>query len=73
MLNSVAILTRHDTHVTYTARALQGPRQAVFVEKPLAIDREQLAQLQRVYAAHCRLAAPHVCDGGLQPPVCTVH
>ncbi len=55
-VDSVVILTRHDTHVTYTAQALQAGK-PVFVEKPLAIDREQLAQLQEVYAA--RLQAGH--------------
>ena len=36
-INTVAILTRHDTHADLAARALQA-RKHVFVEKPLAID-----------------------------------
>jgi predicted dehydrogenase/threonine dehydrogenase-like Zn-dependent dehydrogenase len=62
-VDSVVILTRHDTHVTYTARALQAGK-PVFVEKPLAIDREQLAQLQEVYAAQLQAGrAPFVMVG----------
>jgi predicted dehydrogenase len=47
-VDSVFILTRHDTHATQTAQALHAGK-PVFVEKPLAIDREQLNQLQKVY------------------------
>jgi predicted dehydrogenase len=36
-INTVAILTRHDTHADLAARALQAGKH-VFVEKPLAID-----------------------------------
>src|SRR6266481_2617437 len=49
-VDTVFILTRHDTHVSYAAQALHAGK-PVFIEKPLAIDREQLAQLQEVYAA----------------------
>jgi predicted dehydrogenase/threonine dehydrogenase-like Zn-dependent dehydrogenase len=48
-VDSVFILTRHDTHAAETARALHAGK-PVFVEKPLAIDLEQLDQLQQVYA-----------------------
>jgi polar amino acid transport system substrate-binding protein len=48
-VDSVFILTRHGTHATETAQALRAGK-PVFVEKPLAIDREQLDQLQQVYA-----------------------
>jgi len=62
-VDSVIILTRHDTHVTYTAQALQAGK-PVFVEKPLAIDREQLAQIQEVYAAQLQAGrAPFVMVG----------
>jgi len=47
-VDSVFVLTRHDTHAAETARAL-GAGKPVFVEKPLAIDRQQLDQLQQVY------------------------
>jgi predicted dehydrogenase len=42
-------LTRHDTHAAQTAQALHAGK-AVFVEKPLAVNREQLDQLREVYA-----------------------
>lgn len=48
-VDSVFILTRHDTHAAETAQALHAGK-PVFVEKPLAIDHEQLNQLEKVYA-----------------------
>ena len=36
-INTVAILTRHDTHADLVVRALQAGKH-VFVEKPLAIN-----------------------------------
>jgi predicted dehydrogenase/threonine dehydrogenase-like Zn-dependent dehydrogenase len=60
-INTVAIVTRHDTHARFVAQALQAGKH-VFVEKPLAIDAESLATVQAAYdAAH---AAPG--DGGPQ-------
>lgn len=41
-INTVAILTRHDTHADLVVRALQAGKH-VFVEKPLAVNSEQLA------------------------------
>jgi predicted dehydrogenase len=41
-INTVAILTRHDSHADLVVRALQAGKN-VFVEKPLAVDGEQLA------------------------------
>jgi predicted dehydrogenase/threonine dehydrogenase-like Zn-dependent dehydrogenase len=62
-VDAVFVLTRHDTHATLTAQALHAGR-PVFVEKPLAVDREQLAQLQEVYAAQLRAdRAPFVMVG----------
>jgi predicted dehydrogenase len=48
-VDSVFILTRHDTHAAEAAQALHAGK-PVFVEKPLAIDHQQLDQLQQVYA-----------------------
>jgi predicted dehydrogenase len=43
-INTVAILTRHDSHVDLAVRALKAGKHA-FVEKPLAINDEQLAAI----------------------------
>ncbi len=44
-VNTVAILTRHDSHADLTVRALQAGKH-VFVEKPLAVTIEQLEMVQ---------------------------
>jgi predicted dehydrogenase/NADPH:quinone reductase-like Zn-dependent oxidoreductase len=56
-VDAVFILTRHNSHAGYVASALQQSK-AVFVEKPLAINREQLEKVQAAYAE--RLAANRV-------------
>jgi predicted dehydrogenase len=62
-VDAVFVLTRHDTHATLTAQTLQAGR-PVFVEKPLAVDREQLAQLQEAYAVQLEAGrAPFVMVG----------
>jgi len=43
----VMIATRHDSHATLTLQALEAGKH-VFVEKPLAIDMEQLADVVKV-------------------------
>jgi len=43
-IDAVVIATRHDTHAQYAARAL-GAGKHVFVEKPPALDREELASV----------------------------
>ena len=51
-INTVAIVTRHETHAPFVARALQAGKH-VFVEKPLAIDAEGLDAVRIAYeAAH---------------------
>lgn len=59
-VNTVAILTRHDSHAELAVKALQAGKH-VFVEKPLAITADQL---ERVVAALTRA------DG--RPPLLTV-
>jgi len=43
-INTVAILTRHASHADLVIKALQAGKH-VFVEKPLAIDNDQLARI----------------------------
>ncbi|MFZ5923339.1 MAG: bi-domain-containing oxidoreductase [Chloroflexota bacterium] len=43
-INTVAILTRHDTHAELVVRALQAGKH-VFVEKPLALNSDQLSAI----------------------------
>jgi len=44
-INTIAILTRHDLHVEQVVACLQAGKH-VFVEKPLALDLEQLAEIR---------------------------
>ena len=53
-INTVAIVTRHDTHARFVAQALQAGKN-VFVEKPLAIDADGLALVQSAFdGGHAR-------------------
>src|SRR2546422_1499173 len=62
-VDSAFILTRHDTHASLVAQAMRAGK-SVFVEKPLAVDSEELAQLQELYAAQiCAGRAPFVMVG----------
>jgi predicted dehydrogenase/threonine dehydrogenase-like Zn-dependent dehydrogenase len=49
-INTVAIVTRHDTHARFVAQALQAGKH-VFVEKPLAIDQDGLDKVSAAYDA----------------------
>ncbi|HKY53531.1 MAG TPA: bi-domain-containing oxidoreductase, partial [Anaerolineales bacterium] len=46
-INTVAILTRHDTHAELAIETLKAGKH-VFVEKPLAINSEQLEQVNKL-------------------------
>ncbi len=48
-INTVAILTRHDTHAALVVQALKAGKN-VFVEKPLALDSRQLSAISRQLA-----------------------
>jgi predicted dehydrogenase len=62
-VDALFILTRHDAHASCASQALQIGK-PVFVEKPLAANREQLTQLQEVYAAQLQAGrAPFVMVG----------
>lgn len=47
---AVLIATQHDSHASLASQAISA-RKAVFVEKPLAIDRDGLAQVRQAYDA----------------------
>jgi predicted dehydrogenase len=53
----VVVATRHDTHADYVCRALDRGKH-VFVEKPLAVTRAQVEQVERCVAGHAPLDAP---------------
>ena len=48
-INTVAVVTQHNSHAHFVSQALQNGKN-VFVEKPLAINFDQLAQVQTAYA-----------------------
>ncbi|MGE0385018.1 MAG: bi-domain-containing oxidoreductase [Gammaproteobacteria bacterium] len=48
-IDCVFILTRHDTHAEFAARALAAGKH-VFVEKPLALDDAELDRVERAWA-----------------------
>ena len=47
-INTVAIVTRHDSHARFVSQALEAGKH-VFVEKPLAIEEQDLAQVRFAY------------------------
>ncbi len=49
-IDGVFVATRHDSHASYVVKALQEGKQ-VFVEKPLAITREELAVIRELAEA----------------------
>jgi predicted dehydrogenase/NADPH:quinone reductase-like Zn-dependent oxidoreductase len=56
-INTVAILTRHDTHADLVVKAL-GAGKHVFVEKPLALNSDQLSAIsESLTADSCPLIA----------------
>ncbi|CAN7340289.1 bi-domain-containing oxidoreductase [Variovorax paradoxus] len=48
VINTVTIVTRHDTHARFVSQALRSGKH-VFVEKPLAIDRGGLDEVRAAY------------------------
>ena len=47
-IDTIVVATRHDSHARYAVAALKAGKH-VFVEKPLAIDREQLHEIKLAY------------------------
>ncbi len=50
-INTVVVTTRHDSHARYVCQALEQGKH-VFVEKPLALRREELAEIADVHRKH---------------------
>jgi predicted dehydrogenase len=48
-INTVIIATRHDSHARFVCEALRAGKH-VFVEKPLALTREELEEIEETYA-----------------------
>lgn len=48
IVNTVAIVTRHNSHANFVAKALEHGKH-VFVEKPLAINYQELEQVEQLY------------------------
>ncbi|AXY43698.1 bi-domain-containing oxidoreductase [Halomonas sp. JS92-SW72] len=62
-VNTLAIVTRHDTHANFVVQALAAGKH-VFVEKPLAITTEGLAEVEAAYhTAHVSGRNPHLMVG----------
>ncbi|MEH6467144.1 MAG: bi-domain-containing oxidoreductase [Porticoccus sp.] len=47
-INTIAVVTRHNSHAFFVSEALKAGKN-VFVEKPLAINGDQLKDVQRAY------------------------
>ena len=67
-VNTVIVATRHDSHAQYVCKALLA-RKHVFVEKPLAITREGLEEIEKTFqevnASHSGSAAAREETGAL--------
>ncbi len=50
-INTVVITTRHDSHANFVCQALEQGKH-VFVEKPLALDRQGLADIEQTYISN---------------------
>ncbi|MFZ3183195.1 MAG: bi-domain-containing oxidoreductase [Pseudomonas sp.] len=62
-INTVAIVTRHDSHARFVGLALQAGKHA-FVEKPLAITHAELDEVQAAYnQAHASGSGPQLMVG----------
>ncbi len=58
-INTVFVLTRHNTHSDMVCKALESG-QNVYVEKPLAIDPEQLEPIRQAYSSSRHFDVPPI-------------
>ncbi|OYQ39032.1 dehydrogenase [Rhodoferax sp. TH121] len=62
-INTAVIVTRHDTHARFVVQALRAGKH-VFVEKPLALHAQELADVQAAYTqAHVTGRGPQLMVG----------
>lgn len=61
-INTVAIVTQHNSHAHFVCTALKHNKN-VFVEKPLAINHEQLEQVINAYNGQESMSAKHLMVG----------
>ena len=52
-INTVVITTRHNSHADFVCQALEAGKH-VFVEKPLALTRDELNQIEEAYSAQAK-------------------
>ncbi|SRR5579875_1432388 len=52
-VNTVIVVTRHDSHAAFTCEALKAGKH-VFVEKPLALSQSELEQIEKAHQAAVR-------------------
>ncbi len=62
-VNTVVVATRHDSHARYVCEALRA-RKHIFVEKPLAITREELDMITTIFN-ETHAGGPHPVSNGV--------
>lgn len=61
-INTVAIVTRHNSHARFVVEALNAGKN-VFVEKPLAISLDELAEVEEAYTSQVSISSPKLMVG----------
>lgn len=61
-INTIAIVTQHHSHASFVSQALENGKH-VFVEKPLAINQQQLEQVKKSYAKQAAEVPIHLMVG----------
>lgn len=58
-VDAVIVTTRHDSHASFVLQAIEAGKH-VFVEKPLCLTLDELAQIETTYATRAAAGAPPV-------------